>query len=83
VSTEIIVPEIVAAEINVRGKNDPTAQAIANTAWLAVNQTLPVSPQIQAWGLGPGESAVLAGRKPMLVPKQLSKTSRVGDVLRH
>ena len=58
-SAEIIVPEIVAAEINVRGKNDPAAQAIANTAWLTVTQTPPVPPAIQAWGLGPGESAVL------------------------
>ena len=36
ISAEIIVPEIVAAEINVRGKDDPTAQAIANTGWLTV-----------------------------------------------
>lgn len=59
-SPEIIVPEIVATEIEVRGKSDPTAQAIANTAWLLVTQTPPVPPQIQAWGLGSGESAVLA-----------------------
>src|SRR5215831_18904417 len=58
VSAEIIVPEIVAAEINVRGQNDSTAQAIASTAWLTVTQTTPVPPPIQAWGLGPGESAV-------------------------
>src|SRR6266478_3167140 len=57
---EIIVPEIVASEIEVRGKSDPTAQAIANNAWLVVTQTLQVPPQIQAWGLGPGESSVLA-----------------------
>lgn len=59
-SSEIIVPEIVATEIEVRGKNDPAAQAIANTAWLLVTQTPPVPPQIQSWGLGPGESSVLA-----------------------
>jgi predicted nucleic acid-binding protein len=59
-SPEIVVPEIVAAEIEVRGKSDPTAQAIANTAWLLVTQTLPVPAQIQAWGLGAGESSVLA-----------------------
>lgn len=59
-SSEIIVPEIVATEIEVRGKSDPTAQAIANTAWLVVTQTPPVPPQIQSWGLGPGESSVLA-----------------------
>ena len=59
-SSEIIVPEIVATEIAVRGKSDPTAQAITNTAWLLVMQTPPVPPQIQAWGLGSGESSVLA-----------------------
>jgi len=35
-SSEIIVPEIVATEIEIRGKSDPTAQAIertANTRW--------------------------------------------------
>jgi predicted nucleic acid-binding protein len=59
-SSEIIVPEVVASEIKVRGQSDPTAQAIANTAWLLVTQTPPVPAQIQAWGLGPGESSVLA-----------------------
>jgi predicted nucleic acid-binding protein len=60
ISSEIIVPEIVASEIDVRGKNDPTVKALANTVWLLVTQTPPVPPQIQAWGLGPGESSVLA-----------------------
>lgn len=59
-SPEIVVPEIVAKEIEVRGKSDPTAQAIANTAWLLVTQTPPVPTQILSWGLGPGESSVLA-----------------------
>jgi len=57
---EIVVPEAVATEINHRGSNDPTAQAIANTSWLVVTQTPPVPQQIQAWGLGQGESSVLA-----------------------
>lgn len=60
ISSEIIVPQIVAAEIEVRGESDPTAQAIANTPWLVVAQTPSVPTQIQAWGLGPGESSVLA-----------------------
>jgi len=59
-SPEIIVPEIVATEIEVRGESDPTAQAIANTPWVVVTQTPSVPTQIQAWGLGPGESSVLA-----------------------
>ena len=60
VSTEIIVPEAVAAEIEIRGKSDPTAQILANTSWLVITQTPLIPPQIQAWGLGPGESAVIA-----------------------
>ncbi len=59
-SPEIVVPEIVATEIEVRGQSDPTAQAIANTDWLLITQTPPVPAHIQAWGLGPGESSVLA-----------------------
>ncbi|HJP94365.1 MAG TPA: DUF3368 domain-containing protein [Pyrinomonadaceae bacterium] len=60
ISFEIIVPEAVAAEIKFRGNSDPTAQTLANTSWLVVTQTPSIPPQIQAWGLGPGESAVIA-----------------------
>lgn len=60
ISVEVIVPKSVATEIEVRGKRDPAAQALANTSWLVVTQTPPVPAQIQAWGLGPGESSVLA-----------------------
>ena len=60
VSSKVIVPEVVASEIEVRGESDPTARALATTSWLVVTQTPPVPPQIQAWGLGPGESSVLA-----------------------
>jgi predicted nucleic acid-binding protein len=60
ISAEVIVPEAVATEIEVRGKSDPTAQTLANTSWLVVTQTPSIPPQIQAWGLGPGESAVIA-----------------------
>jgi predicted nucleic acid-binding protein len=59
-SSEIIVPEIVASEIEIRGTSDPTARAIANAGWLLVTKTPPVPAQIQSWGLGPGESSVLA-----------------------
>jgi predicted nucleic acid-binding protein len=60
ISSEIIVPEIVATEIGMRGVSDPTARAIASTVWLLVTPTPPVPAQIQSWGLGPGESSVLA-----------------------
>lgn len=60
ISEKVIVPETVAAEIGARGMTDPTATAITNTPWLLVTQTPPVPAQIQSWGLGPGESSVLA-----------------------
>lgn len=60
ISTEVVVPEPVAAEIVRRGPDDPAARALANTAWLVVAQAPPVPPEIQAWGLGQGESSVLA-----------------------
>jgi predicted nucleic acid-binding protein len=60
ISPEIIIPEIVATEIEIRGQSDPTAHAIANTDWLLVTQTQPVPTQILSRGLGPGESSVLA-----------------------
>lgn len=59
-STEIVVPEAVATEIERRGLGDPTARALTDNPWLVVTQTPPVPSQIQAWGLGDGESSVLA-----------------------
>src|SRR5689334_16131350 len=60
VSSEVIVPEAVASEIEVRGKSDPAAQILANTSWLVITQTSLISAEIQEWGLGPGESSVIA-----------------------
>ncbi|MGH9899660.1 MAG: DUF3368 domain-containing protein, partial [Pyrinomonadaceae bacterium] len=34
--------------------------AIINTPWLIIIDSPPIPEQIQAWGLGPGESSVLA-----------------------
>jgi predicted nucleic acid-binding protein len=59
-SAQVVVPEEVATEIGRRGTDDPTARAIVDTDWLMVTQTSPVPPQIQTWGLGAGESSVLA-----------------------
>jgi predicted nucleic acid-binding protein len=57
---ELVVPDAVATEILQRGPSDITAQALGNTTWLSVIQTPPAPASIQAWGLGNGESAVLA-----------------------
>ena len=56
---EIVIPAAVAGEIQERGPEDPTVQAIEKTAWLAVVPTPPIDERIQAWDLGLGESAVL------------------------
>src|SRR5260370_9528 len=57
---EIVVPAPVAHEIQRRGPGDPTAQAIASVNWLHVIDVEQVPEVIQAWDLGPGESAVLS-----------------------
>lgn len=59
VSQEIVVPAAVAMEIQQYGVKDVTAQAIAQTNWLFVVETLPVPELIQSWDLGAGESAAL------------------------
>ena len=57
---ELVVPAAVATEIQHRGSADLTVQALNQTPWLSVVQTPVVLASIQAWGLGKGESAVLA-----------------------
>lgn len=60
ISPEIVVPQTVAAEILQRGATDITAQAIRQNDWLKVLPTPAVPPEIIAWSLGAGESAVLS-----------------------
>jgi predicted nucleic acid-binding protein len=43
-----------------RGPTDLAAQAIADTIWLVVTETPAVPAAIQGWGLGEGETSVLA-----------------------
>ncbi|BAY64696.1 hypothetical protein NIES22_47960 [Calothrix brevissima NIES-22] len=59
VSSEIIVPQAVATEIQAYGQTDVTAMALAATSWLIEVVTPAVPGIIQSWDLGPGESAVL------------------------
>lgn len=56
---EVVVPLPVAEEIRRRGPGDPTLRALVESPWLIVAE-VSVPPLIQAWDLGPGESAVLA-----------------------
>jgi len=60
IAPEIVVPQTVAAEILRRDATDVTAQAIQQNDWLKVLQTPPIPPEITAWSLGAGESAVLS-----------------------
>ncbi len=60
VGEELVVPKAVASEIQRRGQNDPTVQALATTTWLVITETPIIPDLIQSWDLGPGESAVLA-----------------------
>jgi predicted nucleic acid-binding protein len=57
---EVLVPRAVADEVGRWGEDDPTARALAATPWLRVIDTPSVPASIEAWNLGPGESAVLA-----------------------
>ena len=57
---QVLVPEPVALEIRRRGPEDVTARALDETPWLRVAPAPTIPPVIQAWDLGPGESAVLA-----------------------
>jgi predicted nucleic acid-binding protein len=54
------VPLAVVQEVQQGGANDPAAQALAQTAWLARVDPGPAPAPLQPFGLGPGEEAVLA-----------------------
>ena len=56
----ILVPEPLAQEILARGDSDAGAAAIAENDWLEVTAIEDVPDVVQMWGLGPGESAVIA-----------------------
>ena len=50
------IPEPVAREIRAYGPQDPTARALAANDWLEVRPVPPLSAELLAWDLGPGES---------------------------
>jgi predicted nucleic acid-binding protein len=56
----VVVPAAVADEILCRGNSDAAAAALNDNPWLEPVERLPVPPEIQAWDLGAGESAVLS-----------------------
>lgn len=56
----VLVPHAVAEEINARGDQDVTSCALRQHGWLTIIPGIPIPAIIQAWGLGAGESAVVA-----------------------
>jgi predicted nucleic acid-binding protein len=56
----VVIPEAAVLEIRRRGPTDPAVQALAHAAWLISVDPGPVPPHVAAFGLGDGESAVLA-----------------------
>ena len=57
---EVLAPEPVASEILRRGRHDISAMAIEQTEWLIITPVAHIPPAITEWGLGAGESSVLA-----------------------
>jgi predicted nucleic acid-binding protein len=57
---DVVVPEAVIDEIRAHGLADPTVVAIGRASWLATAPAISIPPEVAAWDLGPGESAVLA-----------------------
>ena len=55
----IWIPEPAAREIQAYGPQDATARALTANDWLEVRPAPPLSAQVLAWDLGPGESAVI------------------------
>lgn len=56
----IIVPTPVAIEIRAKGPDDVAAKALDNTTWLECQEPPLIPEIILNWGIGMGESAVLA-----------------------
>ena len=56
----VFVPQPVVAEIRRRGHYDPTVVTLNTTPWLEEVKPFTPAPRVQAWRLGPGETAVLS-----------------------
>jgi len=55
-----MVPDSVMTEISARWPGDRTRQAVQDASWIERSDHGSIKAEIAAWGLGPGESAVLA-----------------------
>jgi predicted nucleic acid-binding protein len=59
-SGSLVVLKPVVEEIARRGPRDPTVRQLAEATWIHPVESPPIPPNLLAWNLGPGESAVLA-----------------------
>jgi len=57
---KVLVPSAVVQEISARGPNDPTVQCLRSASWLQVVDVVSIPASVMSWGLGAGESAVIA-----------------------
>lgn len=55
-----IVPQPVFTELQARGDTDRTVQALVRCQWMEIVNAPPIPADVQSWGLGLGESSVLA-----------------------
>lgn len=69
ISAEVMVPESVATEIEVRGKRDPRAQALASTSWLCGYSNISGTSSNPNLGIRTRESSVSRGRISIPVPR--------------
>ena len=61
---QVVVPDVVVAEITRRGPHDVTAVALESaSSWIEIVHPKAIHPVITAWDLGPGESSVLSWAK--------------------
>jgi predicted nucleic acid-binding protein len=56
----VVIPEAAVLEIQRKGPANPAVQALARATWLTAVDPGPIPARIGAFGLGLGESAVLA-----------------------
>jgi predicted nucleic acid-binding protein len=59
-TSEVVVPVAVLRELEAHGYDDPTVRAIRSVDWITAIAEPEIAPEIAAWDLGPGESAVLS-----------------------
>ncbi len=56
----VYVPEAVANEIRRKGSGDITVESLDSATWIIILPTVPVPSMVLEWGLGLGESSVIA-----------------------